>query len=899
MRMLRRWIRRFIDWSTASRREREVAAELEAHVELHAADNVRAGMSPAEARRVALMKLGGVEHTREAMRDVWSVRGIETLAQDTRYAVRGLLRSPVFTLTAIASLALGLGAGIAIFTVADSLLIRSLPYPAASQLVTLRETNRVRPDNPGFENVSPGNYFDWKTQGADLFEAIGGYRVRSVIFSDGARVEELRRFLVTADVLPLLGAQPILGRVFSREDDRPEGSTPVVSGPLVISHRVWQQWFGGDPAIIGRTVQINATPRTIIGVLPSDFYFRDREVDLWEPLGLNPAYDYRHREGRWMLCVGRLKPGVTYAQAQARMTTIAARTEAAYPDINHDMTVVVSSLREAMVWNLKTPLLILLAAVALLLTVSCANVAGLLLARSDGRRRELAVRASLGAGRWRVVRLLLVESLILGLVSGLAALLMAYWLVAGLVALAPKALVRGVAVSVDWRIVAFGIALSLFTAVLFGLAPALMATGRTLVNQLRDDSRTATASVAGSRRGGRIRGWLVSAEIAFTVVLLIGAVLLFRTLVGLNAVRPGLDPSNVITMRVSIPGARYKTVTQRTQFFARALADIEQLPGVRAAGAVSDLPFVRASAGTYVQVEGEPPPSPAERRMAAIRVVTPGYFKAMGIPLRSGREFTDADNIDPDLPGAPPMRFVVNEAFVKTFLGDRPASTTRVMVPMNPTNPFGDIIGVIADVQEDTLDKPATPTAYYIHSRLNFTSLVLVVRTQGDPLDLVEPIRRTIARIDPAQPIAEVRTMDDVVGETLARQRFSAVLLSAFSMLSLLLACVGIYGVLAYAVSQRTREIGVRVALGARPSGIIWLVLQSGARMVAIGLIAGLAIALALSRVIASLLFGVGPRDLPTFLIVPITLASIALIAATLPALGAARLDPTTALRGD
>jgi putative ABC transport system permease protein len=897
MRTFRRWVRRIRDWATRGRRERELHAELLAHVELHVDENVRAGMSADEARRLALLRLGGVEATRLAMRDVWSFHSIDALAHDARYALRGLVRAPVFSITAIVSLSLGLGAGIAIFTVADGLLLRPLPYPSPSELVTLRETNRAKPDDPSFENVSPGNYFDWKSQSGDLFEGMGGYRLRSVVFSDGSRVEELRRLWVTADVLPLLGVQPVLGRVFTREEDQSRKSAD--NGPLVISHRVWQQWFAGDPAIVGRTVQINATPRVIIGVLPAGFYFRDRGIDLFEPMGLSRTYDYRRNEGRWMQVVGRLKPGVTLAQARARLGTIASRAETAYPDFNHNMTVAVSPLRQAMVGNLETPLLILLAAVGLLLTVSCANVAGLLLARCEGRRRELAIRASLGAGRWRVVRLLLVESLMLGVTSGIAALLMAHWLVAALLAMAPKVLVRNVAVSVDWRIIAFGVALSIVTAVLFGLAPALMSTGRTLVNPLREDSRTSTTAAIGGRRSGGLRGWLVSAEVALTVVLLIGAVLLFRTIVGLHAVRPGLDPSNVITMRVSIPGARYTSVTNRTQFFQRAIEEIEKLPGVQAAGAVSDLPFVRQSAGTVVDLEGAPRIPQSQKKMTVVRVVMPGYFRAMGIPMREGREFTAADNVDPDLPGAPPMRFVVNESFVKTFLGDKPVSAARVSVWMNPKNPFGEIVGVTPDVQEDALDKPALPTVYYVRSRLDFNSLVLVVRTQGDPLDYVEPIRRVISRIDPAQPIADVRTMEEVVGETVARQRFSAVLLSAFSVLSLLLACVGIYGVLAYAVSQRTREIGVRIALGARPGGIIWLVVGAGARMVAIGLFIGIAIALTVSRLIESLLFGIGPRDLPTFLIVPITLATIALLAAALPALRASRLDPTLALRGD
>jgi putative ABC transport system permease protein len=885
MRSLRAFAVRIVGWVSRRRFERDLADELASHVEMHALDNLRAGMSPADARRAALIKLGGLEPTKEAIRDVATFAWVEAIGRDARYGLRALRRAPTFTSAALVSLALGLGAGIAVFTVADSLLLRPLPYRDPAQLVMVWETNRLGPSAAdtglGLNVVSPGNYYDWKAQ-ADVFDSMAGFReVRSVLAA-GGRVEELRKQLVSADLLPMLGVPPVRGRLFTPDDDR-----PGVEWPLIISHRVWQEWFAGDPAIIGRTVQVNATPRTIVGVMPPGFYFRDHTIDLWEPLGLNPAKDYRATEGRWMLCLARLKPGVTQADAQARMTALAARLETAHPAFNSNMTVTIESLRDAMVGSIRKSLLVLLGAVGLLLAVSCANVAGLQLARFSARRRELAVRASLGAGRWRVVRLLLAEGLLLGLTAGVAGLILAQWLVAALLALAPQALVRGAGVRVDWRIVGFGLILSLVTAVGFGLAPALISTGRRLVNPLRDDNRTTT----GPRIGAR--AWLVSAEVAFTVVLLIGAALLFRTLVGLQAVQSGLDASNLLTFRVSIPAARYRELPRRTQFFTRALEAIEQLPGVRVAGAVSWLPFAGSSAAAAVTIEGRPPARRGEE-MAVVRTVMPGYFRAMGIPLREGREFMSGDNE----PGTP-IRFVVSESFARRFFAREPALGKRVSAAMNPKNPFGEIVGIVGDVREGALDKASMPTVYYVYQQLAYTSMTLVVRTDQDPISVVEPVRRVITSLDPAQPIAEVRTMEQVVGETLARQRFSALLLSAFSVLSLLLACVGIYGVLAYAVSQRTREIGLRMALGAQRGRILWLIVGSGARMVAVGLVAGIAAALAASRVIETLLFGVGPRDVPSFVGVVLILGIIALAAAALPAFRASRVDPTLALRAD
>jgi putative ABC transport system permease protein len=775
-------------------------------------------------------------------------------------------------------LALGIGASISIFTVADNLLLRPLPYRDPARLMMVWEAHRTL---GGTEHnvVSPGNYLDWKSQN-DVFEAMAAFREGPSVLMDGDRSEELSKQLVSADLFPLLSVSPVRGRLFTAAEDRPASDTV-----LLISYRLWQSWFGGDEGVIGRRVQVNATPRTIIGVMPPGFYFRNRETDLWEPLGLNPAQNYRKTSGRYMLSVARLRPGVTQKQAQSRMTAVAQRLETAYPEFNTKWTVSVESLQDSLVREVKTSLIVLLFAVGLLLAVACANVANLLLARYTTRRQEMAVRASLGAGRWRVVRQLLTESIVLSLAGGVLGVLLARWTVAGLLALAPRDLTRSANIAVDLRILIFAIGLSMLTGVIFGLAPSLIASRISLANALNDGSRSSTSS-------GRLRTWLICAEVALSVMLLAGAGLLFRSLVGLQKVDPGLDASGVLTFRVSIPAARYPELPRRTQFFSQALERIQQLPGVRSASAVSYLPFTDQFAGTSVSIAGRPAPKPGEELYGVIRTVMPGYFRTMGIPMKRGRDFTAADNTQ-----STPYRFIVNEAFArKYFPGEEPIGKS-ISAWMDTKNPYGEIIGVAGDVKEGSLDKEPKPTVYYIYSHLSYPSMILAVRSDGNPMALAEPVRRIIREIDSAQPVADIRPMQEILGQTFARQRFSALLLIGFSIAALLLAAVGIYGVLAYSVSERTREIGVRVALGAEPGRIAALIVGNGAGPVLAGIAIGIGGTLGLSSLLKSLLFGVGPRDPVTFVIAPFVLLGVALIAAYVPARRAARLDPMQALR--
>ena len=860
-------------------RDREMAQEFESHLQMHIDDNIQAGMSLEQARREALVRFGGREAAREAVRETSRLIWIETAARDVRYALRGLRLNPGFATTAVLSLTLGIGASVAIYTVADNLLLRPLPYPDAKQLVMLYELNPRR----GFTYnvISPANYFDWKAQSTS-FSAIGGFIDFHVILGDGKRTEEVDSQAMSGEVLPALQVKPIRGRVFSAQEDKDDARVAV------ISYRLWQSWFGGEESVIGRQLQVNSRPFTVIGVLPPEFYFNTRSSDVWVPLGLNPAADLRKTQGRWMWAVARLKPGVSLTQARAEVAGIAHRLEIAYPEFNKGWGATAVPLRDAFVGEAKTSLMVLLGAVTLLLCVACANVANLLLARYSTRRREMAVRGALGAARGRLVRQLLTESVILGLAGGISGVVLAYFAVSGLVALAPRDLTRSVQITFDLRIVLFAFLLSVVTSIIFGLAPSLVASHGDLNRGLHEESRTSTGG------GNRMRQWLVALEIACSVALMAGAGLLFRSLVGLQNVDPGLDANNVLNFRVSLPNQRYKEPQKKIDFFRQAADELGRLPGVRSASAVSYLPFNGIASATNLRIAGRPAARPGEELGAVIRTVLPGYFRTMGIPIKAGRDFTSADDVE-----STPYRFIVNDSFVHKFLPDEEPLGKQISVEMDNKNPFGEIVGVVGDVKEKTLDKEPTPTVYYIHSHLAYGEMVFVLRAEKDAMALAEPARKTINGIDPELPVSQVRTMETVVRQTFAGQQFSAVLLGGFSLASLLLAAIGIYGLLAYSVTQRTREIGVRIALGAEPRAITRMVVASGARMVIVGAAGGLAVALALSGLMKSLLFGISPRDPLTFIAAPAVFVAVALVAAYVPARKAARVSPMMALRAE
>lgn len=859
-------------WAKLRRRstlERDLADEIAFHRDMRARD-------------AAPPPFGNETRIREAMREFWTFGGIETTLRDVQYALRGFRRSPAFAGSAIVSLALGIGAVIAIFTAADNLLFRPLPYRDPERLLMIWENNAKSPSVPGL-SVSPANYLDWKARNR-AFEEMAALEEFRTVLLDGDRAEQFRMQAVSANFFPMLGVQPLRGRLFTPAEDLPGA---LGGRLLIISHRLWRGWFAGDPGVIGRRVRINAEPRTIIAVMPPGFHFRNREVDLWSPIRLNPAYNYR-QEGHYINTVGRLRSDFSPGQAQSEMSAIAHALEEEHPAYNRNWGVLLEPLRDSLVGNVKTPLLVLLVAVGLLLAVACSNVANLLLARYSARHAEIAIRMALGAARVRLMRQLITESLVLAVFAGAIGILLGWYALAGLIRLAPHSITRAANIHIDWRIVAVSILLSVATGVIFGLAPAMIGSKGNLAPGLR------TATRWGSSGGGNARAWLIAGEIALSVILLVGASLLFRSFLKLTGVDAGLRPANALTFRLNLPPAGYRADGKSTRFFVEAIRRIEQMPGVRAASAVSHLPFDGESPSTWIQLAGQPAPEPGKQLLAAIRTVMPHYFETIGIPLRRGRDFNPSDNASDA-----PLRFIVNEAFVRKYLPEVDPVGKRMQAWMAPINPFGEIIGVVGDVKEGSLEQSAVPTAYYIHAHNQYVGMTLVVRTEGDPAGMIPAMRRVMQDLDSTVPVAEARTMETVLGETYARERFATTLLGGFSLAALLLAAIGIYGVLAYAVSERTQEIGVRLALGADPWRVVALVLGNGARFVVLGLGVGMAGALATSKYLATLLYDTGPRDPMTFLGVPLVLLAVALVAAWMPARRASRLDPVKALLGE
>jgi putative ABC transport system permease protein len=872
------FLKRLGGWCGRSARERDLREELEAHFQLHVDDNIRAGISPTEAPRQAVLKFGSVDAAKESVRSRWTVAWLETTRQDFVYAVRAFRRNSAFGATAILSLALGIGASVAIFTVADGVLLRPLPYPEPDRLVMVWESKQHGEQR---NLINPGNFGDWKAQ-SQVFSHMSIVGLNMVTLTDAQRGEEFGARWVDPEFFPLLGVRPWRGRIFTPADRLPTAETVVV-----ISHRLWQTWFGADETIVGRKIEVSNLPVTVIGVLPPGFYFRSRNVELFVNNHLDPSRKY-YGDGRWLMAVARLKPGVTQVQAQAEMDVIARRLEDSEPKFDKGWGVTVEPLRDSMVREVKRPLIVLLGAVLFVLAVACANVANLLLARHGSRRREMSVRAAIGAGRWRIARQLLTESLVLGATGGLLGMFLARWAVTGLLALAPRDLVRNTAIEIDLRVLGFALVLSLCSAFAFGLAPSLLAARGDPLTGLKEDGRGAV--------GGHtfVRQWLVAAEVAFSVMLLAGAGLMFRTLTGLESVDPGINPDGLLTFRVTLPRGRFREYPPRLQFFVRALDQFRALPGVQSASMIDTLPYHGIASATWFTIAGRPPARPGENLVTLVRTVTPGYFHTIGIPLKSGREFSAADNT-PDSP----LRFIISESFARQYLPAEQPLAKRIHIDFDEPGVFGEIIGVAGDVREGAIDKPSQPTAYYVHAHRPTLSGYFVVKIAGDPMTLGAPARHIIHDLEPSQPVVEMDSMDNIIRETFSRQRFTSVLLVGFSLVSLVLAAVGIYGVLAYSVAERTREFGVRIALGAAPARILSHVLAGGARVVLAGTAAGIGGALGITGLLQSLLYGVGPRDAATFIAVPLVLALVGLLAAWIPARRASRLPAVEALRAE
>ncbi len=799
---------------------------------------------------------------------------------DVRHAVRVMAKSPGFTLIAVLTLALGIGANAAIFSVVNAVLLQALPYPHANRLVFLTEHSVQVPTM----SISYPDLQDWERQNT-VFDPLGAMQSDGFVLTGAGRPEQLRGINASAGFLPVLGVHPILGRLFDKADDRP-GARPVA----LLSYSLWQGRFGGDPSVIGRALDLNGQSWSVIGVLPASFRFF-LPADVFVPLGLKADQMQNRGNHPGIVAVGRLRPGITMEQAHAQMETIMMRLAKQYPNSNTGVTAAMMSLREAYysrLGGLPTALWVLLAAVGFVLLIACANVANLLLARGAGRERELAVRVALGAGRGRLARQMLTESLLLALVGGGTGLVLGAAGMNALTAMIPSELRASVNISLDWRVLLFLFAITVLTGVIFGLAPAIRAS-RTNVNEsLKEGGRAATTGTGHER----YRKVLVVSEFALGLVLLVASAMMVRSFYRLLEVNPGFRVSNVLTAPVNLPAEKYSKPAEINGFYRDVLARIQALPGVEAAGAIMPLPLTGNGWQTSFYVEGSPVPKPGEAPFSDYHMVTPGYFPTMGPRLLRGRLFTAADTHD-----VPPVA-IVSRSFAERYWHDEDPVGKRMKIGgLDSKQPWTTVVGEVADTKQYGLGKK-TKIKFYIPAAQSPNNYMdLVIRAKGDASALTSSVRDAVLAVDSQQPISGVHTMQSFLDQDVSGQRLSATLLSLFAALGLVLAAIGIYGVTAYTVSLRTHEIGIRMALGASRSEVMRMVVGAGARLALIGVGVGVLMGLALMRLASSLLYGVTASDPAIYALAALVLGAVALAACYVPARRAMNVDPSTALR--
>ncbi len=804
---------------------------------------------------------------------------MESLRKDIRFAVRVLWRSPGFSGVALLALVLGIGANTAIFSVVNAVLLRPMPFRDPSRLVMVWEAS----PRTGEKNVgNPQNLADWQKRNRS-FEKMAAYvpfQQTMSLTGDGAP-EEVPGNYATRDFFSILGVQPFLGRGFLPEEDVSGDKNNVA----LISEGLWRRRYGADPNIVGKKLIVRGTPTMVVGVLPASFRFPDVKAEIWELFHLDPQAP---RRGRFLAPIARLKPGISISQAQADMNMITGQLAQENPAFDTKWGASVVPMRENFTGELRTPLLVLLGAVGLVLLIACANVANLMLMRSSVRQREMAIRTSLGAGRLRIIRQLLVESAILGSVGGLLGLLFAVWAKDGLLAILPEdmSVAKVNNVTIDHNVLAFTIVAALGTGLLFGLLPALRASRPDLSDTLKEGGRAVSASLSRNR----MRAALLAGEMAVALMLLIGAGLLIKSFVRLENVTPGFQADRILSMRVSLASSRYANLQKTSDGLAEIIHRIEQVPGVASVGSIQFPPLSGLRSATGFSVASRPTPKPGEEPVTGVSIVTPGYFATMGIPLVKGRLFSERDRA-----GAPQAAIVSESLARQQFPGIDPIGQ-RLFVQWGRQTPY-EIVGVVGDVKHDGLDKESPPNVYFPDAQEPNGSGTLVIRSGVNPIKLAPVIEQVIHAFDKGQAIADIQPLDVLVSNSVARPRFQSVLLASFAGLALLLAAIGIFGVMSYSVAQRSHEIGIRVALGAQRYQVLRLVVGQGLLLALIGIAAGLAGALALTRYLRSLLFEVSPTDPWTFVGVPVILCAVAVAASYFPARRAARVDPIVALR--
>jgi putative ABC transport system permease protein len=801
---------------------------------------------------------------------------MNTLLQDILYGLRMLLKYKGFTAVAVIALGLGIGANTAIFSLVNGVLLRPLPFPDPERIVYFEGNNPSAGINES--NISFLDFTDWSQQ-TDLFASTAAYWTASAnLGADGAEPERVPRAGVTSAFFAVLGVQPFLGRAFVPEDDKP-GTTSVA----IISHGLWKRRFGSDPAMVGKQVQISSRPITVLGVMPPGFEYPE-QTQVWVPSAVNVSEE--PRDNRSWSAIARLNPGIDLKQAQNRISAIDTRLAEQFHETNKGWDVKLWTLHERLVREVKPSLLALLGAVGLVLLIACANVANLLLARSAARQKEIAIRAAMGASRTRVLRQMLTESVLLSAIGGIAGLLLSIWLTDLLMSIVPEGAPRPDHVGIDYRVLTFALGVSALTGILFGIVPALQASKLDVTSALKEGGRSAE----GHRRTSA-RSLLLIGEVALSLMLLVGAGLLIKSFLRLQEVRPGFNAHNVLIANVALPGAKYKD-QQFVEFFRQLKERLEAAPGVQAVGGSVNLPLNASgyAIGRAFIPEGRPL-TVDESKDAMFSTITGDYFRALQIPLLSGRTFEPRDNADG------PKVVVINETTAKRYFGSPAAAIGKRLSIWRDEKFMREIVGVVGDTKTGSLIGEGGAQMYVPHAQdFQWNFMGLVIRTVGDPSAFATTLRHEVQAIDKDQPVYNVRTMDDVVANSLGTRRVSMQLFAVFACAALLLAAIGIYGVMAYSVTQRTQEIGLRMALGAQKSDVLGLVIRQGMTLTVIGVIVGLAGAFALTRVIGNLLYGVTASDPATFVAIPLLLLFVALLACYLPARRAARLDPTRAL---
>jgi putative ABC transport system permease protein len=877
-------------------REAEIIEELSQHLEDQYEQAISRGADEAKAREAVLAELDENDLLAPELKRVERRVELEPLVigkdgrtnmiadlwQDFRYGARMLARAPAFTTIAVLALALGIGANTAIFSVVNKVLLQPLPFKNPHELLLIWEnaTHLGFPKN----TPSPANFLDWRDQ-STLFTGMAAMGPKDFNLTGVGEPERLDGRKVSANLFDLLGVQPRLGRRFLPEEDKP--GTRVV----ILSYGLWQRRFGADPKIVGQPVNLNGESYSVIGVMPPGIElpgFGNWKDQLWVPIAFT-SEEAHSRGNHYLEVIARMKPGVTVKQARVEMETIAARLAQQYPEENKRISCVVNPLHEEVVGDIKPALLVLLGAVGFVLLIACANVANLLLARAAVRQKEIALRLALGASRSRLTRQFLTESVLLAVLGGGVGLMFAFAGLRILTAFIPDTISQAESIGIDGKVLLFTALVAVVTGLIFGLAPAAQASNFSLNDTLKEGGRDA----AGGSKGVRLRGLLVIAEVAVSFVLLIGAGLLISSFLHLRNLDPGFRADHLLTAKIDLPELKYPDREHRIPFFDDIIRRVSALPGVQSAAIAGNLPLTYDGDSMYVGVEGIPDPPPDQQRDVIYRAIGPGYFSTMGIPLVRGRDFTEQDTTDTG------YTVVVSEKMAKHFwpgqdpIGKRlkPGSTTS-------DSPWREVIGVVKDVRQNDFVADPKLQMYMSYRQLKFLAPnALVVRTSVDPMSLAIPLRNAVWAVDKDQPVSNIRSMEEIVAAAMARQRFSTMLLGIFAALALVLAAVGIYGVMSYSVAQRTREIGIRLALGAQRTDVLKLAMGQGLRLVIIGVGIGLVAALVLTRVMAGLLFGVSATDPVTFVTISFVLLAVAMLASYVPSVRAMKVDPMVALR--